>query len=140
MKTHLITLAVPHDEGMDHEDTIQHVARAVPGSHVVQSEIVEADLFAAEWDGGASALPMTAQDALTMMDEAGYISVVVAIDQATFLDAARSANDEFLMEDAVHKLAFDFGFAASAKATIVAVQGDQLLVHYSTLIEEAFAV
>lgn len=138
MKTHLITLAV-HDEDMDLTEATQFAARAVEGSHVVSSETVETDVFHAEWNDGEPALPMTAQDALALMDEAGYISVVVAIDQEELLAAARSTDDEFMMEDAVHKRAFDFGFSASATASIVAVQGDQLLVRYTTFIQEAFA-
>lgn len=151
MKTHLITLAVPHEDGVDLSEATQLAARAVEGSHVVSSETVEADLFEAEWDDGAPALPMTAKDALTLMDEAGYISVVVAIEQDKLL-SARSVHDkeeaDSLYElpfefddhhDVLHELAFDFGYPASANATIVAVQGEQLLVLYSTLIQEAFA-
>lgn len=136
MKTHLITLAVPHDEHTDASHTTQFAARAIPGSHVLNTEVVEADIFEAEWNEEAPALPMSVADAEQLMDDDGYISVVVAIDQDAFLDAARSAGGDTVIEDGVHPLVFDFGFAVAASATIVGVQGEQLLVLYSTCIAE----
>lgn len=135
----LITIAVDASAGHSDND-IKSLIHRIPGTHMLDSAELGADLTDFEWDDGddAPAMPMTAEDARELMGEDGYLTVVLAVDQTSYLEyhAYATTAGADTHEDLVHHAVFDFGVPHDCETRLLAVQGDDFIVSYTTRIAE----
>lgn len=139
MKTRMLTLAIT--EIADTEDPQQLeelIAEAVPGIHVLDhSLITTGDYYLSPTFAGRPA-PMDIKQAEALMDENGYLSTVVKVDQAKmFSPVGRLLNHTEEKLDMIHDLAYNFGHSADASIRVVGLENSDLLVLYRTNIAEA---
>ena len=84
---------------------------------------------------------LNATDAKYLLDDAGFLTLRVRIDQETYLSgyamflSGSGGDDHF---DALHNEALSFGVPTDCDATIVSVDGDDFLVDYRTDLSEFF--
>jgi len=135
----LITIAIDTSAGHSDAD-IKDLIHRIPGTHMLDSAELGADLTDFEWDDGDNlpAMPMTVDDASELMDDNGYLTVVLAIDKDSYLEhhAYSSTEGADTHEDLVHSAVFDFGLPHDSTTEILAVQGDDFIVSYTTYVAE----
>lgn len=76
--------------------------------------------------------PLSRDEALARADEDGYVTVRVSVPQEAYM--VNYAGGEHV--DVCHEIAFAFGVPYAAEAKIVAVDGDNFIVDYTTMIAE----
>lgn len=82
-----------------------------------------------------SGLPLSREAALEEADAQGFVTVVVAVDQADYMDAlvvgsqSEGADDQY---DLLHSLAFEDGITNDCSVKTVAVDGSAFIVEYTT--------
>lgn len=107
---------------------------------MLDSAELDADLTDFEWDDadGMPQMPMSVEDARKLMDEDGYLTVVLAIHKQSYLEyhAYSSTQGADTHEDFVHSAVFDFGLPHDCETELLAVQGDDFIVSYTTRIAE----
>lgn len=135
----LITIAV--DNSANHSDqSIKELIHRIPGTHMLDSAELNADLTDFEWDDeeGLPQLPLSAEDVRGLMNEDGQITVVVAVNKDEYFEAVSKAATEGAdtHEDLVHGELFDFGLPYDCTTKVLAVQGDDFIVSYTTRISE----
>lgn len=135
MSIQLITIAVETGGLSTASQNTEAAVRAVEGAHLISSQELEVDVFDAEFRDEDPQLPLTEQEALALKDEHGDVSVVVSIDQT---ELSGDGHGDIL--DLLHTKAFSFGHPAASVATVVAADAHDVLVRYSTNIDEALAL
>lgn len=136
----IITIAV--DDEADHTDSdIADLIGHAPGLHVLARTQLKADITDFEWDtpthdeDESPALPLDPDQARTLMDEDGYVTVVLVLDADEYFrhhgyGVTPGADDH---ADLAHHHAFTFGVPHGCEIDVVAVAGDGgLVVRYST--------
>lgn len=135
----LMTVAV--DTADKHSDAaIKDLIHHIPGTHLLDSTVLKAQVADFEWDADAdpTMLPMTQDQARSLMDESGYLTVVVMVDQDLYLQFAGFANTvgADTHEDLAHRQAFAFGLPHDCSITVVGVCGSDFVVSYTTNVAE----
>jgi hypothetical protein len=141
--THLLSIALDNsaDPAIARE-LAEIVHQVIPGSHTLDSVLLEADHTDFEWDDNALQLPMGAAEAKHLVNKDGRVSVITTVDQHSFMTAygaGLSDWDAASEVDVVHERVFSFGYPADAMAIVLAVQDDQFVVEYTTSIRDFIA-
>lgn len=139
--THLLTIGI--DDTADPRvagELAEVVHRMIPGSHTVNSVPIETSFTDFEWDdNGLPMLPLDADDAQMLVDDQGFLTIVTTVDQDEFMTqraygmTTEGADDE---HDLLHNTVFSFGLPYDATTLILAVQGTDFVVQYTTKIGE----
>jgi hypothetical protein len=81
--------------------------------------------------------PLDQAAATLLMDENGFATFTIALDKWAFLNAAASAHKERIIEDFVHEQVLSFGYTYDSRAEPVAIDGESIIVAYTTNVAEA---
>lgn len=134
----IITIAVDTSAAQT-DAQIKELIRRIPGTHLVDSAVFEAQINDFEWGTeDLPTLPMGQQHARALIDDEGFTTAIIAIDQQDYLDAQIYSQTEGAdtHEDIVHRQVFSFGLPHECTTRIIAVQGDDFIISYTTKITE----
>jgi hypothetical protein len=84
--------------------------------------------------------PLTIDQAKPLMDDLGRATFVVHIDKTEYLLAIENQDDDFVIGDFVHEKVLGFGLAHDYATNVVAVDGDNFVIEYTTSVIEAIAM
>jgi len=135
----LLTIAIDSDASHSDND-IKSLISHIPDTHTLEFVETGADLTDFEWDtdDDMPSLPMSEDEAATLMNEEGYLTAVFVIDKNEFLKyhGYSSTDGADTHEDLAHTAVFDFGEPYDCWTEILAVQGDGFVISYTTCIGE----
>jgi hypothetical protein len=125
-------------------DAMTWVERAT-GERAVWLDAVTADLHTlapmSDLNGSsAPVFPINPDDAAAMMDEKGYVSVIISIDRGTFLEHVMGTCQDRIVEDFVHEQVFSFGSTCNSRAEAIGVDGENFIIEYRTCIADALTM
>lgn len=148
----ILTIAVDDTADISSGQLAETVHRMIPGSHTLQNTSLEdADLVTGfEWDEQSAdaddlpALPISAEEARELIatgpqETEDFLTVIAMVSQQQYLRAyARFITaDEEDHYDLLHQKIYGFGMPYDAETRILAVQGNDFVVSYTTDIREA---
>lgn len=140
----IITIALDENAYAEYPDAVEVIHQIIAGSHTLDDVTIEAELTDLDEDeeGSSPALPLTSVQARGLMDGNGYLTVVTTVDQEAYLEARSYAATEGAdtHHDLVHNKTFDFGVPYDSTTTILAVQGSDFVVSYTTQVREVLGV
>lgn len=127
---HFLTIAT------DSVDAVTTISQYVYGVHVLgNTEVEKPAAVDVEWAEDSPTLPMSATDAEPLVNEDGYVTVVVMLPQEyVFTYAAAKFVGGEGVEDLAHDAAFDFGVTHDSSFEIVGVSGEDFVVRYTTFL------